>query len=316
MSVGRIETVHAFGRYAGGIVTAADLGGRDVVVWTSPDELAAGLSDVEVMVGVGFPSPDWAGATRLRLIQIGGAGIDGLLPATNLSPGVLVANARGLSAAAMSEFALATVLALAKRLPAALRHQAAHEWQRERPMMLGGRRAVVLGAGAVGRGVARMLRALGMTVAGVRRTPVDCEDFDETHGPEALEHLLDDAAVVVIALASTPATRGLLDESRLERCAQGCLVVNVARGDVIDEVAVDRLLRSGHLGGAALDVFATEPLAPSSPLWDAPNLIVTPHISWSSPDYGRRVGELVAENIDRLERGVEVLNLVESEFGY
>ncbi len=309
--------LHAYGRFAEAVLAAADeVGDREVVVWTSPEQLRAGLADVQAVLGVGFPRLDWAGATRLRLIQLGGSGADGLLPAIGLPGSVAVANARGLSAPAMAEFALGSVLALAKRFPQALRHQAERRWAAVTPMILRGERAVVLGAGPVGTTVAGLLRAIGMTVVGVRRTAVPCPEFDEVFATGAIDVALAGASVVVVAVASTPETVGLLDEARLARCRPGCLLVNVARGDVVDEAAVGRLLRTGQLGGAALDVFATEPLPAQSPLWDAPAALLTPHVSWSTPGYEREVAALFVENVERIERDRPPRNAIDTRLGY
>src|SRR5690606_32440180 len=243
----------------------------------------------------------WSSAHQLRLIQLAGSGADGLLPARGLPAAALIANSRGLSAPAMAEFAVAAVLALAKRFPAALSHQRAHRWQAEPPMVLRGCRAVVVGTGPVGTAVARLLRALGMVVTGVRRTGQPAPDFDDVRTVEDLHDALTGAHVVVVAVPATDRTRALLDADARRRCAPGGRLVTVARGGVAAEVAVATLLRSGPLAGAALVVSAADPLPADSPLWDAPGALRTPHVSWTTPGYERMVAELFLDNVARVE---------------
>lgn len=314
--VDRIPLVHGYGAFAERVLTAADLAGRQAVVWQDPDQLRAGLGDVQALLGVAFPPLDWSAARRLRLVQLAGSGADGLLPAQGLPATAVIANSRGLSAPAMAEFAVAALLALAKRFPAALSHQRAHRWQPEPPMLLRGSRAVVLGTGPVGTEVAKLLRALGMAVTGVRRTAQPAPAFDEVRTIDDLHDALTGAHAVVVAVPATQRTRAMLDADALRRCEPGCLLVNVARGGVVEERAVVRLLRSGHLGGAALDVFAAEPLPVDSPLWDAPGALLTPHISWTTPGYERMVVELFLDNVARVERGAPVRNCVDPTLGY
>lgn len=314
--VGRsVRVIHAVGRVAAGAgEAAADILGVELVVVRE----AAGLelADVDVLVGVALLRGDWSGAGRLRLVQLAGSGADRFLPAPGLPPAVEIANARGVAAPEMAEFAVASLMAMAKRLPESWENQRARRWHRTTPRLLAGGRAVVVGAGPVGRQVAGRLRALGMSVTGVRRSAQPCVDFDEVVAPAELGARVATADAVVIAVASTADTKGMFDADLLGRCAPGCLVVNVARGDVLDEVALAALLRSGHLGGAALDVVVTEPLPADDPLWTTPGLLVTPHVSWYSPDYLRRVGELLAENVRRVERGEPARNRVDPELGY
>lgn len=312
----RISLVHGYGAFAARVLAAADLAGRQAIVWRDPDQLRAGLGEVQALLGVFFPPLDWSAAHQLRLIQLAGSGADGLLPARGLPAAVHIANSRGLSAPAMAEFAVAAVLALAKRFPAALSHQRAHRWQPEPPVVLRGSRAVVLGTGPVGTGVARLLRALGMVVTGVRRTAQPAPDFDDIRTVDDLHDALTGAHVVVVAVPATERTRAMLDTDALRRCAPGCLLVNVARGGVVAEDAVATLLRSGHLAGAALDVFAAEPLPVDSPLWDAPGALLTPHVSWTTPGYERMVAELFLDNVARVERGAPVHNCVDPTQGY
>ncbi|MGI5267672.1 D-2-hydroxyacid dehydrogenase [Nonomuraea sp. CA-218870] len=316
--MGRIGTVHCYGGFAIDAVSQAEavLGDREVVTCPTPESFLAELHRVEAVLGLGMRVPDWSAAPRLRLIHLVGSGADSILPAHGLSPDVRVAGARGLSAPAMAEFAVAMLLALAKRLPEVLASQRARVWERHRPVVLSGGTLLVAGAGPVGREIARRAGALGMTVIGVRGDPVPVPEFDETHPAARFAELAARADAIVLAVPATPRTRHLLDGGVLDRCRPSCLIVNVSRGEVVDEHALADRLRAGSIGGAALDVFQKEPLPEDSPLWDAPGAILTPHVAWSSPGYSRKVVELFAHNLERVERAEPVVNPIDLTRGY
>lgn len=318
MRAGKIGTVHCYGRLAIDMLTASrsSLGDRELVACRTPSEFLAELDRVEAVLGIGMPVEDWSRAGRLRLIHLVGSGADSILPARGLPPGVRIANARGISAPAMGEYAIAMLLGLAKGLPRVLESQRAREWRRHHPILLSGLPLLVVGAGPVGREVARRGRALGAYVIGVRRDGAPVAEFDETHPAERFAELAARAGAIVMAVPATPLTRGMLNAGVLDRCAPTCLIVNISRGDVVDEDELAARLHAGTLGGAALDVFQREPLPPGSPLWDAPNTILTPHISWSSPDYPKRVAALFVENLERVESGRPVINPVDDSRGY
>ncbi|MEU8247326.1 D-2-hydroxyacid dehydrogenase [Nonomuraea sp. NPDC048916] len=318
MRVGRIDRVHCYGRFAIRALEAAKdtLDDRELVACRTAAEFAGELGRVEAVLGLGMPVDDWSPAGRLRLVHLIGSGADSLLPAKGLSPAVRVASARGVSAPAMAEFAIAMLLALAKRVTDVLASQQRREWRPHPPMLVSGATLLVVGAGPVGREVARRGRALGMRVIGVRRTAGPVAEFDETHRAEDLAELAARADAIVMAVPATARTRRLLDAGVLDRCRPGCLVVNVSRGEVVDEEELAVRLRAGSLGGAALDVFEREPLPVTSPLWGAPNTILTPHVSWSSPDYPAQVARLFVENLHRVESGEPVINPVDTAHGY
>lgn len=157
-----------------------------------------------------------------------------------------------------------------------------------------------------------------MRVIGVRRNPSHAvpAGFDEVLGPADRNRLLAAADIVVIAAPFTTETQRLMDARAIEMMKPGAIVINVARGQLIDEVALAAALESGRLGGAALDVFANEPLAPDSPFWSLPNVIVTPHNSGFRTGHFDAVVDLFSENLTRYERGVDLLNVVDLQAGY
>ncbi|WP_157594460.1 D-2-hydroxyacid dehydrogenase [Streptosporangium amethystogenes] len=318
MRVGEITKVHCYGRFAIDALEAStsSLGDRQLVACRTESEFIAELDRIEAVLGIGMPVEDWSRAGRLRLIHLIGSGADSLLPARGLPTHVQVANARGISAPAMAEFALSMLLSLAKRLPGALASQHAREWKRHHPRLISGATLLVVGAGPVGRELARHARALGMHVIGIRKSGAPCPEFDEMHETARFAELAARADAIVMAVPATAQTHQMLNADILDRCTPNCLIINVSRGDVIDEEALSARLHAGVLGGAALDVFQREPLPATSPLWDAPNTIITPHVSWSTPDYRSRVVDLFFTNIERVESGQPVINPVDHALGY
>jgi phosphoglycerate dehydrogenase-like enzyme len=265
-----------------------------------------------------FPS-----ATRLRWIQSPAVGVGHLLFPAMVESGVVITNARGVRARPMAEHVLAVTLALARRLHTALRHQVNHRWaqdllETQGVLTLQGRRLGVVGLGSIGLEVARLAAALGLKVSAIRRRP-DFErpaEVDELLSPDRLDDLLAESDIVLLAVPLTAATRALIGRRELSLMKRGAFLINVGRGGLIDDDALVAALRSGHVGGAALDVFAEEPLVPSSPYWDLPNVIVTPHTSGTMEDYWTPLVSLFSENLRRFEAGLPLLNVVDKRAGY
>ena len=203
----------------------------------------------------------------------------------------------------MSEFTLALILAVAKQIPRATTQQREHAWKPFGPHRLSGRTLGVLGLGAIGHAVARRAAALGMRVIGTKRHPEPLAGVDEVLPASETRRVLEESDVVVVVLPRTPETAGLLDADAIAAMKPGAQLVNIARGGIVDEAALAKALREGALSGAAFDVFEEEPLPPSSPLWDTPNLLITPHVAGFSREYMARLAGIFFENIRRLERG-------------
>jgi phosphoglycerate dehydrogenase-like enzyme len=304
-----------------GIEHAAELegrlaaAGREVVV-LDDSGLERALGEIEVLVGGVLPRVDWSRATRLRLLQLLGSGIDTLWPATGLRAEAAIANARGIHLPEMRDHVLALMLAIERDLPRFVRAQDARAWRPRAGGTLGGKTAVILGLGEVGRSLAAACSALGMRVLGVRGRPQPTPSVDEVHGPDALHDVLARADHVVVVVPLTPATRGMLSKAAIARIPRGGALVNVARGGIVDEAALADALREGRLRAAALDVFEDEPLPATSRLWSAPNLIVTPHVAGWSHDYLARALEVFLENLRRLEQDEPLLTPVDRERRY
>jgi phosphoglycerate dehydrogenase-like enzyme len=262
--------------------------------------------------------------TRLRWVQTSAAGVGAMMSAELIASPIVVTNARGLRAHAIAEHVIAVTLALARQLHTAMRRQVDRVWAVEELELggavrtLSGRHMVIVGLGSIGQEVARLASAFGLRVSGVRRqTDAPRPDGVEVVVPPGqLLQLLTTADVVVLAAPLTPATRGLLNRDALAACKRGAFLVNIGRGQLIDDEAVIAALNDGTLAGAALDVFAKEPLPPDSPYWDLPNTIVTPHVSGAMEDYWTPLVSLFAENLRRFEQGRPLLNLVDKRAGY
>ena len=236
----------------------------------------------------------------MRWVHAASAGVDAVLFPEVVAAGVTVTNVRGLFDRGIAEFVLLALLAFAKDLPATLEQQRRREWRHRDSEALEGRRLLVVGAGSIGREVARLARAVGLHVDGVaRRGRPDDADFEEVAGTDDLHRMLADADDVVITAPLTPETARLFDDDAFAAMRRGARLINVGRGGIVDEPALLRALDSGQLGAAALDVFADEPLPPDSPLWGRANVIVSPHQAGDVHGWRRSLGELFVANVRR-----------------
>jgi phosphoglycerate dehydrogenase-like enzyme len=264
-------------------------------------------------------------ATRLRWVQSPAAGVGSLMFPELLASDVVVTSARGVRARSIAEHVIGVTIALARQLPVAIRAQVEHRWAQddlEGPASsvrtLQGLRMGLVGLGAIGSEVARLAAALGLRVSAIRRR-IDASapaGVEAVWPPERLLDLLALSDVVVLALPHTPDTKQLIGARELDAIKRGAMLVNVARGKLLDDDAVVAALRDGRLGGAALDVFSREPLDPSSPYWDLPNVIVTPHTAGAMRDYWTPLVALFMDNLRRFDRGEPLLNIVDKELGY
>ncbi|HEX4816523.1 MAG TPA: NAD(P)-dependent oxidoreductase [Nonomuraea sp.] len=264
------------------------------------EALLAALPQAEIVLG------DWTGtlaldagavkaAPLLAFVQQPSVGVDGHDLDALAAAGVPLANTPGVSSVAVSEWCLAATLALSRKLAAADAAVRAGEWPQQglQPHELRGRRVGVVGYGPIGVSCVEIFRALGCQVTFWTRTPRTDPAFAE------LPELLAASDVVVVVIALSDRTRGLIDPARMKR---GALLVNAARGGVVDQAALVAALRDGHLSGAALDVFETEPLPAGDPLRDLPNVLLSPHVAGVTPE---ATGRLLTATLDNLTAAVE-----------
>lgn len=250
----------------------------------------------------------------LQFLQLLTAGYDSL-QARGVPPGVQVASAGDSWSPAVAEHAIALMLALVKQLPTAVAGQAQRVWDAARisPRMrtLRGKTLVIFGYGSIGREAAMRARGLGMRVIGVSRSARRDEFIDEACAAADFDQVLPAADVLLISAPSSDETRGLIDARRLALLKPTSLVVNIARGNIVDAAALRAALLAGQLGGAGLDVTDPEPLPADDPLWDTPNLILTPHVSGATgPDGDLRLAEHAAANVARFVSGQTPSHLI------
>jgi len=236
----------------------------------------------------------------------------------------VVTSSRGIQAAPMAEFVIGGLLVLSRRFHLMLAAQRERRWVQDEltrdvwPWSVRGRSMTIVGFGTTGQEVARRAHAFGMRVIGIRRRVEQPKpDFvDRIAGPGELDGALRGCDVLVISAPFIAETNGLIGGERLAMLKPGAIVINVARGQIIDETALIAALEKGHLGGAVIDVFRHEPLDPASVLWAMPNVIISPHVSGVRPDHWDEVIDLFSENLRRFQRGEPLLNPVDVRAGY
>jgi phosphoglycerate dehydrogenase-like enzyme len=267
-----------------------------------------------------FPS-----AARLRWVQSPAVGVGSLMFPELLASSVVITSARGIRARAIAEHVIGVTIALARQLPVAIRAQAAHRWAQNEleggaadVRTLQGQRMGIVGLGAIGLELVKIAAPFGFRITAIRRRAggPPPEGLDAIWAPDRLLDLLAQSDVVVLAAPHTPETKRLIGRGELDRLKRGALLVNIARGKLVDDRAIVEALRDGRLGGAALDVFSEEPLPASSPYWDLPNVIVTPHTSGAMRDYWTPLVALFSENLRRFEDRRDLLNVVDKVAGY
>lgn len=248
----------------------------------------------------------------LEWMHSSAAGVDHPSFAALLARGVTLTNAAGVAGPTIAQHVLALMLSHARRLEQYRTFQAQRAWQRIEAGELALTTVIVVGLGGIGAEVARLCAAFGMQVIGVRRRPEPMAHVDEIHDQSRLPELLPRADYVVLACPLTDATRGLIGADALSRMKRTAYLVNVARGAVVDQAALEQALRQGTIAGAGLDVFDREPLPDDSGLWDAPNVTITPHTATSSPHQPERNARFFIANLARFVRGEPLVNVVTS----
>ena len=286
--------------------------------------LAEELPDTDIFIGYSLRPEQLKDAKRLKWIHSTAAGVAQLMYPELRDSGVVVTNPRGIFAVPMAEHAIGLMLALARNFPDSVRQQDRAQWGQQtlwdlpqHLTELNGQVLLIVGFGSVGKELARRARAFDMRVWGVRRSgKEDSPLADRIMPAEELATALPRADFVVLAAPETPETRHLIGPKEIALMKPGARLINVARGSLLDEAALLRALEEGKLGGAAIDVAASEPLPPESPLWKAPNLLITPHTSATSDRLWERETSLLLEQLERWFDGRELVNRVDFSRGY
>ena len=290
-----------------------------VSIGSTAADFAAAMTEAEALVcDAGIVKAHFpCSAPHLKLLFVTNAGLDRLAPFNWLPQGVALMNNRGTHAVKAGEFGIMAVLMLANRIPAMITHQRAGEWRKLWGSALAGRRIAIVGLGTLGGAVAEHAHRFGMHVTGVRTAAGAHSYCDRVIATAGLDAVLPQTDILVLACPLTDATRGLMDRRRLELLPNGAGIVNIGRGELVDQDALCDLLDKGDLSGAVLDVFTPEPIPQGHRLWTTPNLVISPHTSADDPaTYNPRSLEIFMDNVRAYQAGETLPNLFDTRRGY
>jgi len=279
----------------------------DLSVKTVPNvaEARAAIVDADIFMafGVAVKEDIFVDAKRLKWVHAFGTGVDGITDRAGLARDIIVTSTRGVHGAPLSEIAILHMLALARDFPRSVRARDEHRWDRFRIKILQGRRVGILGVGLIAEALAPRLKALNMHVVGISRTARDLPGFDEWVPRDDLKKAVADLDFLVLLIPLDDTTQRIINAPVLNAMKKGAYIVNIARGGIIDEPALIEALKSGQIGGAALDTVWNEPMPKDDPLWDAPNLIITPHLGGFYDTYPEDTIDQIAHNLRALMAG-------------
>jgi phosphoglycerate dehydrogenase-like enzyme len=263
------------------------------------------INDADILLTFGAHMADHVleKGRKLRWIQALGTGVDGIVDRPPFREGVLVTNMHGLHGDSVPEAAIMLMLALARDLPRAMRQRNARKWERYPSRLLKGKTVGIFGVGAIARSLAPKCRSFGMTVVGISSAPRSMEGFDRMVHRDELEKTAGGLDFLVLLTPYTPQTHGIVGAKVLAAMKPSAYLVNLARGGIVDEEALARALRENRLAGAALDVFANEPLPEDHPFWSMDKVIVTPHLGGFHDQYAEEALPTLVENFRRFLAG-------------
>lgn len=291
----------------------------EILVARTREEAVALVPEADALYGNIRPEVIRAGR-RLRWVQSGSAGVEGILFPELVESSLVLTNARGLYAPEMADHTLAFMLSLARSLPMLYRRQREEKWVPPRSVPsfeLSGQMLLIIGFGSTGQEIAKRAAGFGMRILATRRHPgAPPAGVESIHPPEALRQLLPEADHVALCVALTAETRHLFGAAEFRLMKPTAYLVNVARGAIIDTDALVAALQNNEIAGAGLDVTDPEPLPAGHPLWQMENVILTPHSSGQSQYASRRLLDLVRENLRRFAAGEPLLNVVDKQAGY
>ena len=293
----------------------------EIRVASTVDELRAELPGSDVLLGWNFRADSlreaWPAADRLRWIHWAGAGVDAAMFDELVSSDVQLTNARGVFDQPMAEWVLGRIIGFAKRFQQTFADQAAAEWQYRMSERIAGKTALVVGVGSIGRAIGRLLTAAGMQVEAVGRSARDGDaDFGHVFGIADLHERLGRADYVVLITPLTAETRGLFGVAEFAAMKASARFINVGRGALVVEEALLAALGDGTIAGAALDVFVEEPLPADSPFWNAPNCVVSPHMSGDYLEFETAMAQQFLDNWALFCAGDALNNRVDKQLGF
>ncbi len=296
-------------------VMYADKGGDPV----AKEKLDAILSNAEIIYGYGLPVNVIARSPKLKWVQMISAGVDKFLTDEFRQSKVIMTNVRGMHAVPMGEFVLGEMLMFAKGAQHCFQQKQQKQWKPFTPSMLHSKTVGIVGLGSIGHEIARLSKAFGMRVLAVRRSEAKAKTTRYVDGifpREQLNEMLSQSDFVVLTVPLTSETHKIIGEPEFRSMKPTAYLINVARGNVVDEEALVRALEKNQIAGAALDVFAEEPLPANSRLWDLPNVIFSPHVAGSMEGYAEQANDIFCENLKRYLAGRKLLRIVDKQKGY
>jgi phosphoglycerate dehydrogenase-like enzyme len=302
----------------------ADFPQVSVVQLPDYKRLNAEIPDAEILMAWSIRPEQIKAAAKLRWIHSPAAAVHQLMFPELIESEIVLTNAREVHGPVVAEHVIALIFALAKKIPGSVELQQKHVWGQQilwdeipRVREVAGATLGLVGLGSIGRPLLRSAKALGMRVIAVREHPEKgSEGADAVFGPEEIDELFRQADYVVLAAPVTDRTRATANAARLALMKSTACLINVGRGPLVDEAALAAALREKKIGGSALDVFPKEPLAADSPLWDLPNLLITPHTAALTDKLWERHYALFSENLRRYLEGLTLLALVDKRKGY
>ncbi len=281
------------------------------------DDLLREVVDAEVVIGR-LPHEAFLKAKKLRWVQSIGVGFETMLYPEMLQSEVIITNTAGAYDSVISEHAMAHILAHSRGISGHERNRKNRKWSREvHVMQIDGLTACVLGLGSIGRTIAKRLHAFGLHVIAVdvqAKTPP--EGVARVVHPDHMLDVLPEADIVLVALPLTKSTEGVINAQCFNRMKKTALLINIARGPIVNEPDLITALQTGQIAGAGLDVFETEPLPTNNPLWDMPNVSFTPHIASQCDEGNHNIKQIFIDNLRRYANGETLMNIIDKEKGY
>lgn len=288
------------------------------VITAEPAEAANYMPDCDILVAWGWMDirPLLSNAPNLKWIHSLSAGVENLITPELQSVAAILTNSKGIHGIPVSEHVLALMLAFSRGLNFFVRHQIDKQWKRAHVDEIHGKTIGIVGLGSIGREIAKKAKGLGMDVVAVKRQPTTELFVDKLYAPEALDEMLSVSDFVVAALPLLPDTNEYFKLEQFSAMKKSAYFINISRGRIVRESDLITALNEGLIRGAGLDVFEHEPLSEQSPLWDMPNVILTPHLAALSPYYLDRAVKLFADNLGRFAKNGEMYNLIDKAKGY
>lgn len=285
-----------------------------ITAWTSAEIIPPNIEEIDIILGWKFPTALPKRAKKLKWIQSIGAGADHILSQPDLAPDVLITRSIGNLDVLMAEYVLGFCLYFTLQMPRILKNQSKAKWEPFRTNKLQGKTMALLGLGAIGSTIAAKAKSLGMRVIGAKRTEGTVAGVDKIFFGEPWRQMLPQADFLVVVLPITSETSGMLDADALKLLKKECYLINISRGEIVDQQFLTNLLKEKRIAGAALDVFAEEPLPSESPLWKMANVVVTPHIAGISQPAG--ICPDFLENYKKFIKGEALKYQVDRSRGY